>query len=194
MRAFSCEAHRRLTGSVHRSPRVARSHHDDHENAFTQRASGARGSARPRTAALLAAGFAIGAVTIGTMSLALSPADPPAVRPIELMGPADEGRSGDRSERRERRRGTERRERVRRQARRGVAPPAPETRQQPRQEAPPSSSPAPAPSPAQPSPPPGSEPEPQPAPAPQPQPAPAPPPPPAEDDNNDPDDDSGGDN
>jgi hypothetical protein len=202
MRDFSCEAHRRLTGSPHACLRVARSQPDDHGNPPKQPGPARRhrgASAIP----LLAAGFALGAVTIGSMSIALTPGDPPEVRPIELKGPVDRERSGERSDRERRRRGAERPERRRREIRGQATPSAPQARRHtPRRPAPPASAPAPPPpqtrpSPTrpQPRPAPPREPQPQPTPPPQPAPTPPPPPPPADtDDDAAGDDEIGGDN
>lgn len=200
MRGFSCGAHRRFTRPPHLSPHVGPLHSDEHENRLTEGGPGGGGRARtgelgnvrPRTAALLVAGFAIGALTIGAMSLTLSPADPPAVDPIEVGSPDEHDRSGDRDPGRDSLdspRRAERRARLARQqrrARRGgkPAPPVPQVEQQsPGPATPPApAAPRPSPPPAGPSPP-ATRGEPQPRSPPQTLPQPQPlPPPPADDD------------
>jgi hypothetical protein len=179
-----------------------------HENGLTGGDSsggpgaGQRGQVPPRTAALLAAGFAIGALTIGVMSLTLSPDDPPPVKPIQVGGPDERDPSRERpGERRrdpaERRRQGDGRER-RARPRRRPAPAPPQTGRAPSAPADPPAAAAPPGPPAasQPAPPPARpapRPRPRPAPPPQPQPppAPAPPPPPAGDDDDDGGDDPG---
>jgi hypothetical protein len=152
---------------------VAGSRRNDHEIHLTEGASGESGAVPPRTAALLAAGFAIGAVAVGLMSLTLSPADPPAVRPIKLKAPDRQDRSGERDGSRERRRNQEQRLPER------IVPPAPADRQDAAPTPPPASAPRPEPPAARPSPPTRSRPQPRPEPRLQPVPT---PPPPAEDD------------
>src|SRR5918992_5142188 len=82
--------------------RVARSHYDDHENGLIDDAPGRGeiGAVAPRTMALFAIGFVLGAVAIGSMGMALTPDDPPAVQPIELRSPDPRDRSGDGADRR----------------------------------------------------------------------------------------------
>lgn len=155
---------------------------DEHENRLTE-------GVRPRTAALLVAGSIVGALGIGTMSLTLSPADPPAVEPIQVGSPTERDRSLDGEAGRDRvdpRRRAEKRARLARQqrrARRGgrTAPPAAQPAQPSPGPAMPRAAPMPRPAPARPSPPPRRESQPRSPPrsAPQPQPV---PPPPADDD------------
>src|SRR5918999_1683458 len=115
--------------------RVARSHHDDHENGLIDdaRRSGDDGAIAPRTMALFALGFVLGAAAIGSVGIAITPHDPPAVRPVELRSPDERDRRGDGADRRrdrsEPRRGSERRER--RRSRAPAAPVPPQARQQP---------------------------------------------------------------
>jgi hypothetical protein len=163
--------------------RVAHPHNDDHENGLIHDdpTRGEAGAIAPRTMALFAIGFVLGAVAIGSMGIAITPEDPPAVRPIELRSPEQRDGSGDGADRRgdgvEPRRGPERRERSR-----PGAPAAPQPRRQPpKQTAPPaqaprSRTPAPRPTPA-----PRSRTRPQPAPSAPAPPQPAPAPPPADD-------------
>jgi hypothetical protein len=167
---------------------VARSHHDDHENGLIDdaRTSGEAGAMAPRTMVLFAFGFVLGAVAIGSMGIAITPDDPPAVRPVELRFPNERERRGEGADRRrdrsEPRRDSERRER--RRSRAPAAPAPPPARLQPGGQAtPPSASPrsrtpAPRPTPAPrqtPQPPPAATGPSQPAP-------PAPAAPPADDD------------
>ena len=172
----------------------------EHENGLTENDAGGgpdplagqRGQVRPRTAGLLAAGFAIGAVTIGTMSLTLGPDPPSPVEPIRLGGPDERERSrdGSRGGKRDegaRGRGAGQDERPARRRRgpaqrSGAAPAPPAADGQPSAPAPPPAA-TPRPAPLAPTPSPRPRPQPQ---APQPQPAPAPlPPPPADDDDDD---------
>src|SRR5918999_1851645 len=174
--------------------RVAHPHHDDHENGLIDDdpARGDTGAIAPRTMALFALGFVFGAVAIGSMGIAFTPHDPPAVRPVELRSPDQRDRTGDGADRRRnrvapRRRGSERRERGRTPA--PAAPVPPQARQQPpAQAAPPTAAPpTAAPRRRTPTPPPRPRPRPAPpqpppaAPPPAPPPAPAPAPPPADD-------------
>jgi hypothetical protein len=168
--------------------RVAHPHNDDHENGLIHDdpARGEAGAIAPRTMALFAIGFVLGAVAIGSMGIAITPEDPPAVRPIELRSPEQRDGGGDgggdgadrRGDGVERRRGSEGRDRSRPRA-----PAAPQRRgQRPAQTAPPpaaprSRTPAPRPNPA-----PRSRTRPQPAPSAPAPPQPAPAPPPADDD------------
>jgi hypothetical protein len=184
--------------------RVAHPHHDDYENDLIDCAPtrGESGAIAPRTMALFAIGFVLGAVAIGSMGIAISPVDPPAVRPIELRSPDErDGRSDGAERRRDRlepRRGSERRDRSRPRA--PAVPARPQSRQQPpAQNAPPAAAPrsrTPAPRP-KPAPRPRSQPQPAPAAPGPPQPAqpapPAPAPPPADDDEDGGDDPSGDD-
>jgi hypothetical protein len=169
---------------------------NEHENPLTgddaagksRRPAGESGQVRPRTAGLLAAGFAIGAITIGTMSLTLSPDAPPPVKPVQLGGPDERDRSRDENPGRKRREGDGARRRPAgqgdRRARRMAAPREDTAPASPpaggRQSAPPpTASPR---RPARPGPAPQPQPQPQPQ-EPQPQPQPQPqPPPPADDD------------
>ncbi len=48
------------------------------------RAPGERGVLRPRAAVLVAIGLLAGVIAIAAMTLLLSPADPPEVRPVEV--------------------------------------------------------------------------------------------------------------
>jgi hypothetical protein len=179
--------------------RVAHPHYDDHENDLIEAAPGgsesgvlahtvARGESgalTPRTMALFAAGFVLGAVAIGAVGLVGTPVDPPAVRPIELRSPDQSDRTGDGADRRrdrsERRRGSGGREPVRP---RGSSTPARprsggQTRVQP---APPTAAPRPRTTAPRPTPGPRRQPRAQPTPTPaQPAPAPAPTPPADED-------------
>jgi hypothetical protein len=168
---------------------VAHPFYDDHENDLIESVphGGESGALTPRTMALFAAGFVLGAVAIGAVGLVGTPVDPPAVRPIELQSPDQSDRSGDGADRRrdrsERRRGSEGRERGRP---RGSSTPARprsggQTRVQP---APPTAAPRPRTTAPGSTPAPRRRPQPQPAPAPAPaQPAPAPAPaPPADED------------
>jgi hypothetical protein len=68
---------------------VAHPYHDDHENDLIEGVprGGEAGALAPRTMALFAAGFVLGAVAIGSVGLVVTPVDPPAVRPVELRAP-----------------------------------------------------------------------------------------------------------
>ena len=187
--------------------RVARSHHDDHENGLIEgvpRRGGGdgvhrreRGAVAPRTVGLFATGFLLGAVAIGSMGIAIAPHDPPAVRPIELRSPDDRDHAGNgdgadrRRDRSERRR--DRAQRRRTPDRSSPTVPVPQARQQsPAQPAPPTAAPrtrTPAP---RERPTPSPRPQPQPTPTAPAAPTPAPPPaPPADDDDDDGGDDDG---
>jgi hypothetical protein len=169
--------------------RVAQRHLDDHENGLIEGVPrGEVGALAPRTMALFAIGFVLGAIAIGSVGISITPVDPPAVRPVELRSPDQGDRAGHGADRRrdrpERRRGSGRRERVRP---RGSATPAqPQARGQTRaQPSPPAAPPRPRTTAPRPIPGPRTRPRPQHAPAtPAPaQPAPAPPPPaPADED------------
>jgi hypothetical protein len=172
---------------------VAHPHHDDHENDLIEDVpeGGEVGALAPRTMALFAAGFVLGAVAIGAVGLVVTPVDPPAVRPIELQSPDRSDRSRDGADRRrdrpQRRRESGRGERVRPG---GSATPAqPPARGQTRvQPSPPAAAPQPRTTAPRSTPGPRRQSRPQPAPAaPAPaQPAPAPSPaPPADDDPSD---------
>jgi hypothetical protein len=174
---------------------VAHSHHDDHENGLIDDAPrrGELGAVAPRTMALFALGFVLGAVAIASMGIAITPHDPPPIRPVELGSPDNRERGGDGADRRrdrgELRRGPEARERDRPRSDAVPAPPHARQQQPPAQAVPPAA--APRPRTRVPAPAPGPRQKPRSAvPAPPAQ-QPAPPPPAADEDAGD--DDAGGD-